>query len=63
MAKLFLLPLILVLLWSVFLKANGIPLAQGKKGYLYILAISVVVVGSLGVLLWLTSGQNPLPTK
>ena len=63
MTKLFLLPLILVALWSLFLRANGIPLAQGKKGYFYIIGISAVIIVALGLLLWITAGQNNLPVR
>ncbi|MCE9679157.1 hypothetical protein LZP69_08215 [Shewanella sp. AS1] len=58
MARMFLLPIILCLCWTLFLYLNGVPLKQGKKGYIYIIAISASVIASLGLLLWITSGQN-----
>ncbi len=58
MARLFLLPILLCLLWSLFLYLNGVPLKQGKKGFIYIIVISAAVILSLGALLWLTKGQN-----
>ncbi|MCE9686573.1 hypothetical protein LZP73_10185 [Shewanella sp. AS16] len=58
MAKLFLLPLLLCLLWTLFLRINGVPLKQGSKGFGYILGISAVIWLMFAALLWLTSGQN-----
>lgn len=58
MAKLFLLPIILCLIWSLFLNYNGVPLKQGKQGFIYIIAISATVIASLGFLLWVTAEQN-----
>lgn len=55
MTKLFLIPLILCLLWTLFLKANGLPLAQGKRGFIYIIAISGTLIFLLLLLLWLTA--------
>ncbi|MFB2660687.1 hypothetical protein [Shewanella mangrovisoli] len=55
MTKLFLFPLILCLLWILFLKANSLPLAQGKRGFIYIIAISGTVILLLMLLLWLTA--------
>jgi hypothetical protein len=58
MARLFLLPIVLCLFWTLFLHLTGVPLKQGKKGYIYIIAISGTLILSLGFLLWLTAGQN-----
>ncbi|QYJ78101.1 hypothetical protein [Shewanella acanthi] len=55
MTKLFLLPLILCLLWILFLKANGLSLAQGKRGFIYIIAISSTLILLLMLLLWITA--------
>lgn len=55
MTKLFLIPLILCLLWTLFLKANGLPLAQGKRGFIYIIAICGTLILLLLLLLWLTA--------
>lgn len=58
MAKLFFLPLLLSLAWALFLNYNGVPLKQGRKGFLYIVGISLTVIFALGFLLWLTADQN-----
>lgn len=58
MAKMFFLPILLTLGWTLFLHLNGVPLKQGKKGYIYIIAICGTIIGCLGLLLWITSGQN-----
>ncbi|PHN90641.1 hypothetical protein CSC79_05765 [Pseudoalteromonas sp. 3D05] len=42
---LFLLPVILCIIWYFFLKQNGVPIKQGKKGFIYILAFSALVLG------------------
>ncbi|ATG78316.1 hypothetical protein P4S65_17495 [Pseudoalteromonas sp. B131b] len=42
---LFLLPILLCLGWYLFLRNNGVPIKQGKKGFMYILAFSVFVLG------------------
>ncbi|MBY6064730.1 hypothetical protein CWI80_07625 [Pseudidiomarina sediminum] len=54
---LFLIPLLLGLLWWVYLMTNGWTLKQGRKGFLYILIFSVVIAVFYGVLLWLTGRQ------
>jgi len=56
MSRLFLLPLLLCLLWWGFLRYNGIPLAQGKNGFLWILGIGAGLAGFLSLMLYLTSG-------
>ncbi|WP_108945785.1 hypothetical protein [Shewanella halifaxensis] len=58
MTKLFILPILLSLAWALFLNYNGIPLKQGKKGFLYIIGISLTIFFALAFLLWLTAGQN-----
>lgn len=58
MAKVFLLPILLCLLWTIFLHFNGVPIKQGKKGFVYIIAICATVILSLGLLLWVTAEQN-----
>ncbi|GIU43900.1 hypothetical protein [Shewanella algidipiscicola] len=58
MARLFLLPIVLCLFWTLFLHLTGVPLKQGKKGFIYIIAISMTVILSLGFILWLTADQN-----
>ncbi len=51
---LFLLPIILCLIWYFFLKANGVPIKQGKKGFIYILAFSAIVLGFFILMLQVT---------
>ncbi|MCL1048755.1 hypothetical protein L2755_03770 [Shewanella abyssi] len=58
MAKLFIFPLLLSLAWALFLNFNGVPLKQGKKGFIYIIGISLTIILALGFMLWLTAGQN-----
>ncbi|MCZ4338582.1 hypothetical protein [Shewanella colwelliana] len=58
MTRIFLLPILLCLFWTMFLYLNGVPLKQGRKGFIYIIVISATVIASLGFLLWLTAGQN-----
>lgn len=41
---LFLLPIILCLVWYFFLKKNGVPIKQGKKGFIYILSFSALIL-------------------
>lgn len=55
MTRLFLIPLILCLLWALFLKANRLPLKQGKRGFIYIIAISASLILIMMTLLWLTA--------
>jgi ABC-type molybdate transport system permease subunit len=42
---LFLLPIVLCVAWYLFLEQNRVPIKQGKKGFVYILIISGVVLG------------------
>jgi len=42
---LFLLPIVLCAVWYLFLKQNGVPIKQGKKGFVYILIVSALVLG------------------
>jgi len=55
MSRLFLLPLLLCLIWWMFLRYNGIPLAQGTKGFLWILAIGIGLASFLSLMVYLTS--------
>ncbi|MBT1443360.1 hypothetical protein KJI95_02295 [Shewanella sp. JM162201] len=54
MTRLFLLPIILCLLWMAFLRFNRVPLAKGKTGFIYIIAISGTLTLLLTLLMWLT---------
>lgn len=51
---LFLLPIILCLVWHFFLKANGVPFKKGKKGFIYILAFSAIVLGFFILMIQIT---------
>ncbi|NRA72733.1 MAG: hypothetical protein HRU24_17135 [Gammaproteobacteria bacterium] len=52
--RIFILPIILCLIWALYLKQNDWTLAQGKKGFIYILALSAIIGGYLSLMLWLT---------
>ncbi|KZN48347.1 hypothetical protein N482_07720 [Pseudoalteromonas luteoviolacea NCIMB 1942] len=52
---LFLLPLILCFGWYYFLKVNGVPLKQGKRGFIYILAFSAFVLGFFVLMIHVTN--------
>ncbi len=56
-ARLFLVPLLLCLLWYVYLQINGYSLKQGQKGFIYILVFSAGLLGVMSLLLWLTNTQ------
>ncbi|NRA61529.1 MAG: hypothetical protein HRU25_11580 [Psychrobium sp.] len=53
--RIFLLPIILCLMWALYLNANGWSLRQGKKGFFVILGVSGVIGGYLSLMLWLTA--------
>lgn len=58
MASLSLLPILSTLFWMFYLHVNNIPLKQGAKGFIYIIATSVVLIVILSILLLLTAGQH-----
>lgn len=51
---LFLIPLVLSVLWFVYLRVNGWTLRQGLRGFIYILIFSSFVAVIYTLLLWLT---------
>ena len=51
---LFLLPIILCFAWYFFLRQNNIPMKQGKKGFIYILAFSAFILGFFTLIIQLT---------
>jgi len=51
---LFLLPLVLSLLWFVYLRLRGFSIRQGKQGFIYILAFSAIIAAFYTIMLWLT---------
>ncbi|MBY6187049.1 hypothetical protein KUV89_10475 [Marinobacter hydrocarbonoclasticus] len=57
-ARLFLIPMMLCLLWYVYLQVNGYSLKQGQKGFIYILVFSAGLLGVMSLLLWLTNAQT-----
>ncbi|MCC5855383.1 MAG: hypothetical protein JJU10_06835 [Idiomarina sp.] len=52
---LFLIPLGLCLLWTLYLQLNGYKLQDGKKGYIYILIVSAVIALFYTLMWWLTN--------
>jgi len=48
----FLLPLTLCLLWYAYLNFNGHTMEQGKKGFMYILVVSTIIISFFAVV-WL----------
>ncbi|WP_298444631.1 hypothetical protein [uncultured Ferrimonas sp.] len=53
-ARLFLIPLVLCLLWTVYLRSKGYRIKQGQQGYIYILSFSGAILGFMTLMLWLT---------
>ncbi len=53
-ARMFLLPLILCLLWYLYLRANGYSLKQGQQGFTYILSLSGILLAFMLLMSWLT---------
>jgi hypothetical protein len=54
---LFLIPLVLSLIWTIYLKANSYTLKQGKQGFVYILIFSIVIAVFYTVLMLITQHQ------
>lgn len=46
----FLLPLLLCVLWWLYLRQNGWTIEQGKKGFFYIIGLTSVVIAFYGVM-------------
>ncbi|WP_198677224.1 hypothetical protein [Pseudidiomarina taiwanensis] len=51
---LFLVPVVLSVIWFLYLRMNGWSLKQGKQGFVYIIVFSVVVAVAYSLLLFLT---------
>lgn len=51
---LFLIPLVLCLLWLIFLVGNGHRVRDGKQGFIYILVISSVIAAFYTLMWWIT---------
>lgn len=52
---LFLIPIILCIVWYLFLRQNQIPIKKGRKGFVYILAMSTLVLGFFIIMMHLTN--------
>ncbi|BCV27510.1 MULTISPECIES: hypothetical protein [Shewanella] len=55
MARLLFLPIILSLFWIAFLHFNNVPLAQGKRGFIWIIGVSGALIALLSLAIWLTA--------
>ncbi len=51
---LFLIPLVLCFLWYIYLRENNWTIAQGKKGFIYILSFSAAIGGFFTLMIYLT---------
>nr|WP_100643288.1 hypothetical protein [Alteromonas facilis] len=54
---LFLVPVLLCLVWVVYLKSQGYSVRQGKQGFKYILIFSTGLAIAYTVLLFITQSQ------
>ncbi len=54
---LFLIPLVLSIIWILYLRANDYTLKQGKQGFLYIFIFSGVIAIFYTVMMFLTQQQ------
>jgi len=50
----FLIPLLLSLLWLLYLKSNGWTIKQGYKGFVYIAVISAVIAAFYTAMMFIT---------
>lgn len=50
----FIIPLLLSLLWLLYLRANGWSIKQGYKGFVYIAVISTVIAAFYTTMMFLT---------
>lgn len=50
----FLVPLLLSLLWWIYLREKGYTVKQGMKGFAYIIGFSAVIIGFLIVMIFVT---------
>lgn len=49
---LFLIPVVLCLLWMIYLTANGHRIRDGKQGFVYILVVSAVIAAFYTLMWW-----------
>ncbi|EKE84293.1 hypothetical protein [Idiomarina xiamenensis] len=55
MIRLFvIIPIVLCLLWLVYLRWHGWSLKQGRQGFVYIIVFSATIAAFYSVMLWLT---------
>ncbi|WP_169712996.1 MULTISPECIES: hypothetical protein [Oceanisphaera] len=54
MARLFLLPLLPALLWSLFLFYNHIPLKQGARGFYWIIGLGWGLAAFMSLMIYVT---------
>lgn len=54
MARLFLLPLLPALLWTLFLVYNRIPVKQGARGFYWIIGLGWGLAAFLTLMIWVT---------
>lgn len=54
MARLFLLPLLPALIWSLFLLYNQIPLKQGARGFYWIIGLGWGLAAFMSLMIWVT---------
>ncbi|WP_193004605.1 hypothetical protein [Aeromonas simiae] len=54
MARMFLIPLILAIGWSLFLMWFRIPFRQGLKGFYWIIGLGSAMAGFFSLMIWLT---------
>ncbi len=54
MGRILFVPIILCLLWILFLRFFGIPLKKGKQGFIWIIGVSSLLIVMLTIALWLT---------
>lgn len=53
-SRLFLIPIVLSLLWCLYLTMNGYRIEQGKKGFIGIFIFSTLILGFFSLMIWLT---------
>jgi len=51
---LFMIPVVLCLLWMIYLTFNGHQIRDGKQGFLYILIFSSVIAAFYTLMWWIT---------
>ncbi|EKE71682.1 hypothetical protein [Gallaecimonas xiamenensis] len=57
MARLFLIPLALCILWYLVMNHFQIPFERGRKGFYWIIGLSAFLIGFLSLMLHLTASS------